>query len=270
MGDPENASGGGENEPKLSPDGPSLGDRLQGVWTNPAEGLMGEKNGAAVFDKAKKTVTGKNAYEIERAESDFKLLQPGQMNKDIAMAGMKSGAHQNTIRGNSINHYLKNRVRDVDGNDFLTVEKKQEHEVVGDAQFAYDANRTIVVGKTDDLSVKQAQSIFVLGPSTEQYVGKHEVTAPEDFEWKQLESGFTAMSVDMKGADFAVTAASAEFNVLETAVEGVKGFVEGLHEGAKGHEGHAVALRDEAIPMEPVLIIRINILVQVSAITPFG
>lgn len=87
------------------------------------------------------------------------------------------------------------------------------------------------------------------------------MTAPEEYEWKQLESGFTAMSIDMKAIDFALTGAKGEFTVLDTAIETVKAFMEGLHEGAKGHEGHAIALRDEAIPIEPVLIIRVNLLV---------
>lgn len=261
---------GGENEPKLSPDGTSLEKRLEDVWNEPVKGLTGEKNAKAAFDKTKKTITGKNMYEVERAESDFKLLDPKKMAETMANAGMKPGVHQHTVRGNSVYHYLKDRTRIIDGNEFLVVNKQQQEEVIGDSLLTYDSNRTIVVGKLDDLSVKGPQTIFVLGSSTEQYVGKHEVTAPEDFEWKQLESGFTAMSVDLKGLDMAVTAAAGEFNVLETSVESIKAFAEGFREGVKGHEGKAVALRDEAIPMEPVLIFRVNILVQVSIITPFG
>lgn len=257
-------------EPKLNTDSASLPGRLGEIWKNPAEGTFGEKNMPAVFDKMKKTVTGKNRYEVENAEADFKLLNQKQMASRMANDGMKPGVHHHTVRGDSVYHYLKDRTRLIDGNEFLVVGKKQDEEVVGDSLLTYESDRRVVVGKTDDLSVKQAQSVFVLGPSTEQYVGKHDVTAPEDFEWKQLESGFTAMSVDLKGLDMAVTAAAGEFNVLETTVESIKAFAEGFREGVKGHEGKAVALRDEAIPMEPVLIFRVNLLVQVCIITPFG
>ena len=270
MGEPTNAGGGGGDEVKLNPNGESLGGRLGDIWSNPVKGLTGEKDGSAVFNKLSKTITGKNQYEVERAEADFKLLNPKAMAAQMALDGMKPGVHQHRISGDSSYHYLKNWTRVVDGSEFLTVKQKQDEEIMGDALLTYDSNRTVVVGKSDDLSVQQSQSIFVLGPSSEQYVGKHEVTAPEDFEWKQLESGFTAMSVDLKALDMAVTAAAAEFNVLETSVEAVKAFMEGFREGAKGHEGKAIALRDEAIPMEPVLIFRINVLVQVSIITPFG
>lgn len=237
---------------------------------SPAEGLFGEKNGSAVFDKALKTITGKNAYEIERAEQDFKLLNPSSIQGALALAGMDSGVHQTVYRGDSVKHYLKKRFRYVDGNEYLFVKGTQLEQVQQDSTLTYLADRTIVVGKDDDISIKGSQTTFVLGPSSEQYVGKHEVTAPEEFEWKQLESGFTAMSVDMKLTDYAVTVASSEFNVLETAIECVKAFGEGLHEGAKAHEGKAIALRDEVIPFEGVLILRINGLIQVCTITPFG
>jgi hypothetical protein len=258
------------DEGKISPDGPSLGNRLGDIWDNPVEGLTDKKDGKGVFDKFSKTITGKNMYEVDKAEKDFKLLDPANMATKMANEGMKPGVHHHTVRGDSVYHYLKNRTRLIDGNEFLVVKQQQLEEIIGDSLLTYDANRTVVVGDTDDLSVKKSQSIFVLGPSSEQYVGKHEVTAPEDFEWKQLESGFTATSVDLKGIDMAITAASGEFNILETTVEGVAAFLKGFHEGANGHEGKAIALRDEAIPMEPVLIVRVNILVQVCIITPFG
>lgn len=269
MSDPK-SSGDDAGEVKINSNSVSLTDRLGEIWDKPAEGTFGEKNMSSVFDKVKKTITGKNRYEVESAESDFKLLNLKQMASRMANDGMKPGVHHHTVRGDSVYHYLKDRTRLIDGNEFLVVGKKQDEEVIGDSLLTYDSDRRIVVGKLDDLSVKGPQSVFVLGPSTEQYVGKHEVTAPEDFEWKQLESGFTAMSVDLKGLDIAVTAAAGEFNVLETSVESIKAFAEGFREGVKGHEGKAVALREEAIPMEPVLIFRVNILVQVSIITPFG
>ncbi len=150
-----------------------------------------------VFTSVIKTVTGKNAYEIENAERAFKLLGPKNMDQTIALAGLKPGVHQHVVRGDSVYHYLQKRFNYIDGDDFQFIQGIQREETTGNATFVYSADRRLTVGHDDDFSVNNRQDTFVLGKSTHQFVGKHEVTAPEEFEWKQFERGFSALKLDM-------------------------------------------------------------------------
>lgn len=266
----ETNPGNTSSEPPLSKDGPSLPGQLGTIATDPAQGIFGQKNFSGVFDQVVKTFTGKNMYETEKAEADFKLLQPQDIAGALAIAGLKPGVHQQNVRGDSVYHFHKNRFRFVDENDWLFVKGTQTEEIEKNATLTYLKDRTVVVGRDDDLSVKNLQTIFVVGPSTAQYVGKHEVTAPENFEWKQMDRSFSATATELKALDFEFKALALETYGAGAELKAVKGEAEGAHESAKGHEGKALAVKNQITPIEIVLINRGNLFVEISLITPIG
>lgn len=214
-------SGGGAEKP-LPTSGASLPSATWGSITDGFDSIVHPMSKGGVFSGAVKVATGKNTYETEKAESDFKLLQPDSMASAIAMAGMQSGVHQHTIRGNSVYHFLQNRLRFVDGNDALHVLGTELNQITGDANFAYLANRKVAVGQNDEFAVKGTLDTFVLGKSTEQFVGSHEVTAPEEFEWKQLERGFSALKLDMATFGLDIHAAAADIHAVDAELIGAE------------------------------------------------
>jgi len=224
MGNPESPTPeGGNDKYKLNPNGESLPGATLNAAINPAEGVFGQKSGGAVFSKLIHTVTGNNTYEVDKAESDFKMLDTKGISSASALGALKPGSRQDHIVGDYVLQVDGNRYGIVAGNETLTVAKEQAEHIQGDAIFLYDNNRKVVVGANYFLRVFGASDTFVNGTSTEQYVGTHEITAPEEFEWKQMERGFSALKLDMAvfGLDIHASAADihnvdAELIVAET------------------------------------------------------
>lgn len=128
MSDSNKAGGVGEGGVMIDPNGPSLAQRAVEIVND-----IGPNTPGGVFDSFAKTITGKNLYEVDNAEDDFKLLNPKQMAHKMAMAGLTPGVHQHRIKGNTAYQFLGNRSRVVDGSDFLVVKEKQMEEVIGDS-----------------------------------------------------------------------------------------------------------------------------------------
>ncbi|GGG97476.1 hypothetical protein [Silvibacterium dinghuense] len=208
-------SSGGEKEPVLSPDAPSLPGAVWSATKQTAGAIAEPTSKDGVFTGAWKVVTGQNSYEIDKAEAMLKSLQPASIAQAEALTGISPGAHQHIIRGDSVYHFLKNRLRYVDGNEGLFVKGTQTEQITKDAKLEYLADRKIGVKADDELSVFGQQDTYILGKSTEQYVGQHEVTAPEEFEWKQLERGFSALKLDLSTFGLDIHAANGDIHVVD-------------------------------------------------------
>ena len=228
-GAPEAGEKSGEAS-ELPKDGPNIASTVLTAASGTASSVRHPNSKDGVFNSLAKVITGKNAYETEKAEPTLKLLTPASISDEIAMTGIKPGVHQHIIRGDSVYHFLKSRLRFVDANDGLYVKGVQREQITGDAKFGYLADRSVAVKVDDQLTVMGTQDIYVRGKSTAEYRGTHEVTTPEEFEWKQLERGFSALKLDMAtlSTDIHVT----ELGIHEHDVEFV-----GIKTG--GYEGHS-------------------------------
>lgn len=247
---------------------PSDGENIaQNVARSAKEGThWGGKEG--VWAGIVKTVTGKNAYESDKVEQAYKLLDKDQIAQDTAMPGMKAGSRQENIKGNSILIVSGQRYAHVMQSDQQIVDGTQYEQTGQDANFLYMAKRDISVQGDEAHLVYGKQDIFVLGPSTQQFIAKHELTAPEEFEWKQFERGFSAMKLDIAllGVDAHVSALDLHVIDLEVCIFDTDPIVLGMKIG--GPEVETKALKLE-ISLELDVKFRGDILIDLGLGTPF-
>jgi hypothetical protein len=267
LSEPEKPSSENNSE-AISPDGPNLAAAAWNATTSSVGSMTHPLGTGGVFSSLVKTVTGKNTYEIDNAERAFKRLQPTSMQEAMAMPGMDPGAQQHVIRGDSVIHFLANRLRYVDGNDFLYVKGTQTEKITGDATLTYIADRQVTVGRDDQLNVHGDQDTFILGKSKEQYVGKHEVTAPDEFEWKQMERGFSAMKLDMATFGLDIHAAAADVHVVDAEAAVMEGKGGTFHEIIEGQRMNLIALI-LATALRLDIMLRADALIDVGTGTPF-
>lgn len=245
-----------------------MADGKEQTSSEQGEGGGGEKKEEGVFGKIIKTVTYSNGYKNDGKDTGFKALNTAAMNSTAAIAGMKTGTKQTKIKGDTVYHYLNNHYVVVDGNDTLYVNKKQSQTVHGDAQFLYSSNYLQAVKGNQNTRVNQNRTLIVLGESEENYVGKHEVTAPEEFEWKSFERGFSFNKLDLMGAGVdihgvEITAHGADVDV---GIENAEGAV--FHQEIKlNHdEGKGLITR---VGAEADALLRIDVLLDLGLGTPF-
>jgi hypothetical protein len=265
---PEPSKPGEPSEVKLAPNAPALWSKAGEIVTHPSEGIFGQKDIPSVFNKLVHTVTGKNAYEIDRAEQDFKLLSADGIATNTGMKGLKSGSGQNHITGNYVFQVDGDRLGLINGDDSLKVTGAQTEHIAGNAIFLYDKSRKVVVRLDYDLSVAGDSTRFVFGKSSEQFVGQHEVTAPEEFEWKQMERGFSAMKLDMATFGLDIHAMSADVHVVDAEATVMEGKGGTFHEIIEGQRMNLIALI-LATAMRLDIMLRADALIDVGTGTPF-
>lgn len=268
-GKPEAGStAGGEPEPVLPKNSDSMWQTAKNIAHNPAEGMFGQKNAKGVFNKLKTVITGKNAYETEKAEADLKQLSSGDIAQAQALALSEPGTVQTIIRGDHIDVYQGNHFVEVDKGDYLTVKQIQKHEVDGNAQLRFLSNRDLVVRGNYQLSVFKRSDTYVLGPSTEQYVGVHELTVPEEFEWKQLERGFSALKLDTAVFGLDMHASAVDMHVIDVELAVFEGVSKVFREKTEAQEMHAILIIIR-FALELDIMIRGDILIDLGTGTPF-
>lgn len=227
-----------------------------------------DTSSGSVFNKVKQTLTGKNGYETDKAEASFKALELNAVTSEAALAAIPTGVDQTNIRGQSVFHSDADRIDLIDGNEILVVKQKQTQTVFELSQLFYDNTRRVVIAEDDTLTVHGEQQVFIVGESSHQFVGKHEVTAPEEFEWKTFERGFTAYKLDMAVLDLDVHAVGVDTHVADAELALFKGRGGALEEVLKGQEGKADALQLE-VSIEIDVKGRADVLVDIGIGTPF-
>ncbi len=212
MADPEEGS---EKKPGVSDPLPKDGQNLGGALMQGPEEFVKHplQSMRAVFDGMGKVITGHNAYDGGKVKDAFKLLQPRQIGTELALPGMDPGASQTHIHGN-VTTYLDNDV-------LLFIQGARTEMTMKTADFGFmDTKNTAVYGNEEQLNYGR-NDLFVLGESTLQYKLKREITAPEDFEWKQFDRGFSATKMDITGLETAASLAKVEFTGLDYSLKGI-------------------------------------------------
>ena len=222
----------------------------------------------SVFDKSIRTITGRNGYETDKAEAAFRALEANAMTSEAALSAVPTGVDQNNIRGKSVFHCEGDRIDLIDGTETLVVKRTQTQTVFELSQLFYDNTRRVVIAEDDTLTVHGEQQIFVVGESGHQFIGKHEVTAPEEFEWKTFERGFSAYKLDMAVLDVDVHAVGIDTHIADVELALAKGRGGALEEVLKGQEGKADALQLE-VSIEVDVKGRADVLVDIGLGTPF-
>lgn len=240
-----------------------MGEEAKGGETQ--EG--GEKKDS-VFTKVIKTVSGTTTYEMDGARRDLGALSNAAVANDSALTDIPIGVEQTSIAGNSVRYVWGKRTTLVSNNDILNVEGQEIHTIVQDSQHFYEANRRVVVGNNDTQTVGNRQDLFVIGQSSYQYIGDHELTAPGDFEWKTFERGFTAYKIDLCLFNLDAHLMSIDTHVMDVELAGFKGRGGALEEVLKGQEGKADAIQLE-VSIEVDIKGRGDVLVDIGIGTPF-
>ena len=250
-------------DPKPLPtDGPNLAQNVVSAVKNTH---WSGKDG--VWDGIKKVVTGKNSYETDKVDATFKMLQTSAIATNTAMPGQIPGSRQEVIRGNSVLTVTGERYAHIESNDKQLVDGTSYEQTKGNAEFVFLANRYLNVTGDEQHLVYGNQDIFILGPSTQQFVGKHELTAPEEFEWKQFERGFSALKLDIAllGVDAHIAALDLHVIDLEICIFDADPIILGMKIG--GPEVETKALKLE-ISLELDIKFRGDILVDLGTGTP--
>jgi hypothetical protein len=227
-----------------------------------------ESSHPSVFEKFVKTITFDNGYHNDGKDPGFKALNAAAVNSATAMSGLKPGASQNLVRGNTVFHYTGDHYGMIDGNDTLEIAGMQTHTIAKNAEFLYLSDYLRGVHGNEAIRVNGEQTIIVLGTSEENYVGTHEVTAPAEFEWKSFERGFSFTKLDLMGIGFdfhgaEITAKGADVDV---GVENAEGSVF-HHEIKLTHEKEEVFYTK--VGLEADVLLRVDALLDVGVGTPF-
>ncbi|GAA3753554.1 hypothetical protein [Terriglobus aquaticus] len=205
------------------------------IVSNAAKGAWDEVAGKDnVFKGAIKTFTGKNAYESEKVEQSYKMLTPEGMISASALSALQAGQHQEITRGNAAMQVTQDRYTFIDGNEIQRILQTQREETHGDANFSWLANRNIAVQGNEEHLTYGDLDTYVRGESVEMFVGKHEVTAPEEFEWKQLERGFSYLKQDMMVAGLDLHVSQIDVHQVDVEVSGLETKVHGGSHDLRG------------------------------------
>lgn len=234
-------------------------------WSMPESHESGIQS---VFDHALKTVTFSNGYKNDGQDSGFKALNSASLANSIAMSGVRAGTKQVVIRGDAVYHFLKNHLVMIDGNDSLYVKGEQSETVEQNTEHIYDSDFLRAVKANDHLRVNGTRDLIVLGASEENYVGTHEVTAPQEFEWKSFEHGFSFTKIDLMGFGLDIHALEVEAygaNV-EAGVDTAEGAV--FHQELKLHHEKESPLIVR-VGVEADVLLRGDVLIDIGTGTPF-
>ena len=221
-----------------------------------------------VFNKTVKTVTFNNGYKNDGSDSGFKTLNAAAVPSTAAMAAMQDGNVQNYLKGNVISHYTGDRRAFIDANDILVVLQQQTETITEDVKHIYLADYLHAVKGNEDIRVNQTRTIIVLGTSEENYVGTHEVTAPEEFEWKSFERGFSFTKMDLMGFGLDVHAVQVEaFGAnVEAGLDTAEGAL--FHQEMKLHHEKESPLIVR-MGIEADVLLRGDVLIDIGTGTPF-
>jgi hypothetical protein len=230
--------------------------------------FMPDKEEESVFQKTQKTVTFSNGYQNDGKDPSFRLLNASSMAASAAISNIPPGTHQNVVRGDAVHHYLQNVLTLIDHNDTLQVDGQQSETVTLDARHFYKANFLRGVSGNDHIRVNQVRDIIVLGESSEQYLGKHEVMAPEEFEWKSFERGFSFTKIDLMGIGLDTHAANVELYGANVGVGVNSTEGTGFHqEGSLQHEHAPLFHTKEGVEVDALF--RLDALIDIGTGTPF-
>jgi hypothetical protein len=222
----------------------------------------------SVFSKFIKTITGRNGYQNDGKDPGFKALNAAGLSSVSAMPGLEPGSSQTLVRGSEVSHYLQKRTVLVVSDDKLSVQGHQDVLIMEDATFLCKADFLHGISGNESIRVNQMRNIIVLGTSEENYVGTHEVTAPEEFEWKTFERGFSATKLDLMGFGLDVHAVEVEAygaNV-EAGVDSAEGAA--FHQELKlSHAEESPIMTREGIEVD--LLLRVDGLPDIGVGTPF-
>ena len=227
----------------------------------------GEKE-ESPFMKTIKTITFQNGYKNDGNDPGFKALAAASMTSLTAVNGVKPGTKQTIVRGDSSFHFMKNHSVIIEEKDTLIVNGEQNELVKGDAQHFYKSDFLRAVQGNDDVRVNKQRNIIVLGESQENYVGKHEVTAPEEFEWKSYERGFSFLKLDMATFGLDIHLSAGDVHVVDAEAVAFKTKGGTFHEILEAQRGRAIALI-LAAAIELDIMLRGDLLVDVGTGTPF-
>lgn len=195
-----------------------------------------------VFTKFVKTLTNQNGYQNDGSDPGFQRLNAAGLDSAAAMSGMDSGVIQQYIQGDCVQHYLGNHFVIVDKNDTLYVNGMQNETVMLDTTHLYKSNFLRGVSKNDDVRVNLQRHMIVLGESSEAYGAKHEINAPEEFEWKTKETGLSVAKIDISGMSLDLHATELDIHEYDIEIAGIKtGGFEG-YETFADQRAHAAAL----------------------------
>ncbi len=247
---------------------PEQPNMVMNALEHPITAGLGEKSLGSVFSKAVKTVTGKNSYEKENAENDFKTLAKANLASAEAMQSIPPGAVQQKVAGDHVLHVNGKRTMLINGDELLDITGTQTHRIGQLATLMYNDTRKVIIVDNDTLTVHGQQQVFIVGESGHQFIGKHEVTAPEEYEWKTFERGFSAYKLDTCVLDFDVHGTSIDTHVIDVELAGFKGRGGALEEVLKGQKGEAEAIQLE-ISIEVDIKGRGDVLVDIGIGTPF-
>jgi hypothetical protein len=226
-----------------------------------------EKEESPVF-KFIKTVTGQTSYNLDGARKDFRALSNAAVASESALTSVPSGVEQVNISGKSVRHVSGDRIVLIDGSEILVVAETQTHTIMNDSRHFYETNRKVVVGSSDTQTIGNRHDVFVTGESTYQYLNKHEVTAPEEFEWKTFERGFSAYKLDTCLTNFDAHLMTVDTHAMDVELALLKGRGGALEEVLKGQKGEADALQLE-VSIEVDIKGRGDVLVDIGIGTPF-
>ncbi len=204
-----------EKQPGVSDALPKDGQNLGGAVMEGPEEFVAHplKSMGEVFDGAKKIITGHNVYDGGKVADAFKILQPKQIGTELALPGLEPGVAQTHINGN-VTTYL-------DKNVLLFIQGTRTEMTMQEADFGFMQNKnTAVYGNEEQLNYKR-NDLFVLGEATLQYKSTREIHAPEDFEWKQFDRGFSATKLEFAALETSATLAKVEFTGLDYSLKGI-------------------------------------------------
>jgi hypothetical protein len=222
----------------------------------------------STFDKVIKTITFSNGYQKDGQDAGFKALAAASMDSSSAISGVKAGTKQTIIRGDVVHHFKGNHYVIVDKNDTLFVNEKQSVTVEGNTQHLYNSNFLRAVKGNDYVRVNSSRNLIVLGETTEDYLGTHEITAPEEFEWKSFERGFSFTKLDLMGIGFdfhgaEITGKGADVDV---GVENAEGAV--FHQEIKFTK-EKENLFHQTVGVAVDVLLRVDAMVDIGVGTPF-
>lgn len=193
-----------------------------------------------------KLPTKKHKADKDHLPPSFKRLDAANMTSPTALSGAAAGIDSKYVDGKYTAQIMEDSKVNVLGDDTREVKGEQEETVHGETKLTYLDGRDVVVGNEDNLAVNGTQEIFVLGESEATYVGKHEVSAPFEFETKLVEAGLTGFELKFLGVGASVIGRESEVKIAGEKEALFESFMEGFHEEVHAHKGEAEALSDKA------------------------
>ncbi len=204
-----------EKKPAIDDPLPTDGKSLGGALAEGPEELAAHplKTLSKVFDGEEKIRTGHNAYDGSKVKYAFNILQADQISSDKALAGLQPAVVQNHVTGN-VATYLDNDV-------FLFIQGTRTEITYDKADFGFlKMKNTAVYGDEEQINYGR-NDLFVLGEASLQYKSKRDITAPEDFEWKQFDHGFSATKMEFAALEISATLAKVEFTGIDYSLKGI-------------------------------------------------